>query len=578
MRFQAIWAVLAAIMVPQTALAQNAGGDWWGVLEPAPGVRLRLAVHIDAGPDGRLAGTLDSLDQNVTGLPITDMAVADGRLTFQLATPPAQFEGRWDAAAGVWRGEWRQGTQSWPLVLAAGQPPAAPPKPELPANWMLPADTQVAALIDARIATRPGEGIAVGLLDAGKSPRIVARGPATGPAFDGKTVFEIGSITKVFTAIILADMVSKGEVSLDDPAAKFLPAGATMPERGGRQITLLDLATHSSGLPRLPDNMPYENPADPYSDYSEKLLLDFLGRHQLTRDIGSEFEYSNLGFGLLGYLLGRAAGSDYPALLKQRITGPLRMRDTVIDVSPNQRARFAQGHDQYMRPASPWTLAVLAGAGAIRSTTADMVMFLSAAMDPKSPISSAMKIATTAQRPMGPAGAKIGLAWVIVEHAKQGRVILHDGGTGGFRAMIAAEPERGRGVVVLISSAVEPGAVDLAMHLLKGAPILPVAGVSPAPKANTRTETTLPSAELDRVVGRYQFSPSLFVDIAREGDRLRAQFSGQPSLPIYAEAPLNFFWRIADAQLRFSEGPDGKVDGVAHIEDGKTQNGKRVLP
>lgn len=125
-------------------------------------------------------------------------------------------------------------------------------------------------------------------------------------------------MSKIFTALILADMVAKGEVSLDDPAEKYLPAGAKIPERNGRKITLRDLAHHRSSLPRLPDNMPFGNPADPYSDYSEKMLLDYLGRHQLTRDIGSQFEYSNLGFGLLGYLLGRGGHSDYETLLARR--------------------------------------------------------------------------------------------------------------------------------------------------------------------------------------------------------------------------------------------------------------------
>src|SRR5690606_15911585 len=187
-------------------------------------------------------------------------------------------------------------------------PPEEPRAPEpLPANWEIPADAEIESLIAARIAPRAGQGLVLGVIEP-EGRRVVAGGPQGAAGFDGDTVFEIGSISKVFTAMILADMAAKGEVSLDDPAEKFLPAGATMPSRGGRRITLADLSTHVSALPRLPDNLAYGDAADPYADYTEALLLEFLADHQLTRDIGSQAEYSNLAVGLLGYLLGRAAG------------------------------------------------------------------------------------------------------------------------------------------------------------------------------------------------------------------------------------------------------------------------------
>jgi CubicO group peptidase (beta-lactamase class C family) len=298
---------------------------------------------------------------------------------------------------------------------------------------------------------------------------------------DGRTIFEIGSMTKVFTALILADMVAKGEVSLDDQAEKYLPAGAKMPERGGRKITLRDLATHSSGLPRLPDNMRSRNSKDPYADYREKQLLDFLGRYKLTRDIGSQFEYSNTGFGLLGYLLARAAHSDYATLVRERITGPLAMHDTVITLSREQRARFAKSYDPAMRPAAPWTFQALAGAGAIRSTADDMLIFMRAAMDPHSPIGAAMKLTTAEQRAMGTGKGALGLAWLIAKPAEGRAALFHNGWTGGFRAAMALEPAAQRGIVVLTNTGAEPGPDDLAMHLLLGAPLQPAAPVPPGP-------------------------------------------------------------------------------------------------
>ena len=572
--------LLALLAVHSAAFAQSAGGDWWGVLEVAPGTRLRLTLHIAAGAEGRLSGTLDSLDQNVRGLPLADVTVAGDQLAFRLERPAASFEGRWVAASKSWSGAWRQNGQTWPLVFVAGPAPAAPASaaPQSPAHWSLPSDPEVAGLIDARIAARPGEGIVIGVLDPA-SRRIVARGPARSAAFDSRTIFEIGSMSKVFTALILADMVAKGEVSLADPAEKYLPAGAIMPQRGGRKITLGDLATHTSGLPRLPDNMPFGNPRDPYADYGDKLLVEFLGRYQLPREIGSQYEYSNLGFGLLGYLLTRAAHTDYATLLKQRITGPLGMQDTVVALSTEQRARFAQGHDQYMRPAGPWTLTVLAGAGAIRSTASDMLIFLNAAMDPGSPIGPAMRLATSSRRPMGSTGRQTGLGWMIIDLGGGREVLFHDGGTGGFRTAIALEPVARRGVVVLTNAAVEPASDDLALHLLVGAPVQPAGPVPGAPPpSKSHTAVTLDQGELDRVVGQYQFATGLTLKIERNGTGLTAQMSGQPTIPIYPEAPLSFFWRAMDAQARFVAGSDGKVSAVVLAHDGGEVSGKRVGP
>lgn len=357
------------------------------------------------------------------------------------------------------------------LLLAPASALAQQPAMAEPA----PANPRISALIDQRIAGRPGEGIVIALVDP-QSTRITASGPeGEAHPFDGHTLFEIGSLTKLFTALILADMTLKGEVSLDDPAQTYLPPGATMPQRHGHSITLRDLAMHRSGLPRLPDNMPFSTPQDPYADYDEARLLAFLSNYHLPRDPGNRYEYSNLGYGLLGYLLARAAHSDYPTLLAQRITGPLGMHDTVVTLSPEQQARFAQGHDAAMRPASPWTFPTLTGAGAIRSSAEDMAIFIRAALDPASPIGPAMQLATASPLPIGDGRNKTALGWVIGTGPTGQPVLFHDGGTGGFRSSLLLDPAARRGVVVLANAAAEPATSDLASHLLLGAPLLPPA-------------------------------------------------------------------------------------------------------
>ena len=157
----------------------------------------------------------------------------------------------------------------------------------------------------------------VGTIDADGGTSMAAYGdPGPGALpLDADSLFEIGSITKVFTATLLADMVDRGEVALDDPVSKDLPETVRVPERNGRKITFVDLATQSSGLPRMPDNMHPRDPANPYADYTLEQLYDFLGRFTLTRDIGSQYEYSNLGVALLGGALARRAGASYEALL-----------------------------------------------------------------------------------------------------------------------------------------------------------------------------------------------------------------------------------------------------------------------
>ena len=173
---------------------------------------------------------------------------------------------------------------------------------------------------------------------------------------DGDTVFEIGSATKVFTALLLVDMVRRGEVSLDDPVQKFLPDDVKVPKKGEQPITLDHLASHRSGLPRMPDNFTPKDPANPYADYSVKQMYEFLSRCQPAREAGEAFEYSNLGAGLLGHALARRAGKTYEALVVERICKPLGMSDTAVTLKQPTRSRLAPGHDAAGEPASNWDI------------------------------------------------------------------------------------------------------------------------------------------------------------------------------------------------------------------------------
>jgi serine-type D-Ala-D-Ala carboxypeptidase/endopeptidase len=448
-------------------------------------------------------------------------------------------------------------------------------------EWRLPANEDIRKLIAERNAPRPGQGIVIGVLE-NDSVRIVAGGTGAAAAVDANTLFEIGSITKVFTALLLADMANKREVSLDDPAAKYLPAGQRVPERNGRPITLRDLATHRSGLPRMADDMQAVYHRDgPFADYDEKRLLSFLDRHELARDAGSQWEYSNLGVGLLGYLLGRAAGSDYETLLRTRITGPLGMNNTALTLSPGNVGRLAAPFDAYMRPVKRWDPAILVGAYGIRSSAADMLIFARAAMNPTSPIAAAMKTVLAVRTPIqGARGVDQALGWPVRTVRADREILLHDGQTAGFRSMLMLEPAAGKAVVALSNSAASPDVVDLAQHVFVGSRVAPTPAVPPPPPTPVaRTEISMPVAELDKLVGRYAFDAGFVISITRHGGFLYVVREDAPLTSrsqILPEAALSFFWKAMDAQIRFTTDASGVVTGAVMIADGQQFRAKRV--
>jgi D-alanyl-D-alanine-carboxypeptidase/D-alanyl-D-alanine-endopeptidase len=230
-----------------------------------------------------------------------------------------------------------------------------------PASLVAP-DSAIRAMLARRVDDEhQSVGIVVGIVEpAGR--RIIAYGHLGATdrrPVDGNTLFEIGSISKVFTSLLLADMASRDEVNVDEPVQRLLPAGATVPARGGRQVTLVDLATHTSALPPMPANFTSRDAANPYADYTAARLLDFLSSARLARDIGTQFEYSNLGGGLLGFALAHRAHADYESLVRLRILDPLGMRRTRITLTPEMTARFATGHDAFMDPVPHWEFLAL---------------------------------------------------------------------------------------------------------------------------------------------------------------------------------------------------------------------------
>ena len=241
------------------------------------------------------------------------------------------------------------------------------------------------------------------------------------------------------------------------PSSAYLPADVKVASRSGREITLEDLATHTSGLPRIPVNLivlALKIPSDPYANYKEKDLYDFLKTWKPSRDIGSKFEYSNLGAGLLGHALARRAGLDYGQLIATRISEPLGMSDTRVTLNDEQERRLARPYTTGGKPATRWTFDVLAGAGALHSTADDLLVFLSAELGIKeSKLRAAMEATQKPRRETGREGMRIGLGWIVMKLPKTDQeVIWHNGGTGGYRSFVGFVKATKTAVVVLSNS------------------------------------------------------------------------------------------------------------------------------
>jgi serine-type D-Ala-D-Ala carboxypeptidase/endopeptidase len=281
------------------------------------------------------------------------------------------------------------------------------------------------------------------------------------------TVMEIGSITKTFTGALLAEMSLRGEVRLDDPIGRYL-TGRT-PRRGDREITLLDLATHTSRLPRSGRRLvrsSLRNRTEPFSAFTVADLDAVVARSRIRRGVGRKMSYSNLGFGLLGHILGLAAGRPYEDLVVDRICRPLGLRDTSAAM-PGADPRAARGHRRGGRPAPPLRIPALGGAGALRSTAADMLAYLRAHLHPdQTPEGETFRLAIGPHRSVRRGRAAIGLAWL---HLRRGgrTTVWHNGGTVGFGSFAAFDPDRDAAMVLLANSRYLLRSGRLAMRLLE---------------------------------------------------------------------------------------------------------------
>lgn len=343
------------------------------------------------------------------------------------------------------------------------------------------------------------------------------------------SLYEIGSISKVFTGIMLASLHNKKIVDLNDPISKYIFKLKNTPTG---QITLLELSTHTSGLPRLPLNLSPANSQDPYADYTEQLLVEYLtSLSELVHPTPFSWKnYSNLGVGLLGYVLTIATNKSYEKLLQELITAPLNMHSTVVSLNDVQKSQFVTPYNDYLEETLPWNLNILVGAGGIRSTASDLMKFLMANKNPeKTPISKDLKLAQAVQAQNG--DERIGLGWMIGVDD-----LSHSGGTGGFRSEIILSTDGQKALVTLVHSANSIQCIKTIFF--KSAECIPNVGFE------------LTDSELKARAGTYVAKVGgLSFVIAQKNNFLTYEIPGQPKGRLNAKS-INLF----------------DIQGVAHIE------------
>lgn len=456
------------------------------------------------------------------------------------------------------------------VVTACGAPPpvaktpetpappkVSPPKPEVDSVELPRASerhrAEVEALVLPLIEGEWTQSLVVGLLHGesevygfGREHDRETRVP------DGDTLFEIGSVTKVFTALLLAREVEDGKLRPDDPLSKLLPKSVHVPEKAGHPITLIQLATHTSGLPRLPSNMTNAHPDDPYVDYDSKLLYAFLNSHTLEKTPGAEQSYSNLGAGTLGHALGLWRKQSYEQAVSERITKPLGMDHTRIALG-DLAERLADGHDDEGNSAPPWHLDALAGAGAIHSSAFDLLRLLKANIAPGS---TSLGRALTRSHEMHfekDGDQQTAYGWFI---GKRG--FWHNGQTAGHHCILLWNAQKKLGVVVLADSGMIFDLVGLQlMRMLQGE----------TPKLDLPKVVEVAPEKLNRLVGVYALDEKTEVSVVREGDVLYTQITRQRRFRLFPESETEFQLRAVEARVVF-ELERGKPTALVIYQDG----------
>ncbi len=384
--------------------------------------------------------------------------------------------------------------------------------------------------------------------------------------------FEIGSITKTFIGLLLADAVVRGELKLDDALDANLPEGISLRDRDGLPLRWVDVATHRSGLPRLPEGFAPKDGNDPYADFGDTAMLATLRNFKPTRLRDAVYEYSNFGFGLLGWLLARRANQPLAMLMESRILGPLGLGGPAgmrLRLKPQSGPGLVLGHNAQGQVVPAWHFDALAGAGALVGTAAQLARFGQAALGlVKHPLSEAFALALKPHSDLGPApNVKTGLAWMLAERNGQ-QLATHDGGTAGFSSSLWLNLTQVCGGLVLANAQVVVS--DLARHLMDAnSPLRDIAAERSAQAAAvSQPAQSLSVEEASALAGVYALSPQFKITLRAQANRLFAQATGQGEFEVFAKGSRVFFARVTPLEVHF-DADDGRPLGFVLHQGGQ---------
>jgi serine-type D-Ala-D-Ala carboxypeptidase/endopeptidase len=424
-------------------------------------------------------------------------------------------------------------------------------------------DTLVAPLIDNKAVV----GLVIGIR-RGDEELFLSYGKIE-PGKDGvptpETIYEIGSVTKAFTGVLLADESLRNGLDLNATVVDTLPAGSPKPEKPAEKpITLAHLATHTSGLPRLPDDLKAKDITNPYADFTAADSYAFFASHKPKRDPG-EYEYSNYAMGLLGQLLADRAGKTYDELVQERICEPLGMTETRQTLTPDMKARLAPPHNGDLQRGKNWDFQAHVGAGGLLSNGRDMLKFAAAMMaDDDREVTKAFQLAGERREKFSD-GLGIGLGW---HFARDGSTRWHNGQTGGYSSYVACLPQQQVAVAVLCNTATD-------LTTILGEKVAQTAIGMDVDPPKVREVVDVPVETLKKYVGSYSLNFFMKFTVTLEKDHLKVKLTGQDAYPVYASSPTEFFYRIVDARITFVLDDNGEVTKLILHQNGVDQEAPR---
>ncbi len=384
---------------------------------------------------------------------------------------------------------------------------------------------------------------------------------------NSKTIYEIGSISKVFTSLLLAQVVESGKLKLDDPINTIMTELEKENPEVGSSITFKHLSHHISGLPVMPLNIAPKDSTNPFADYDRPSLLEYMKSAQPERKPGEAYEYSNLAVGLLGDLLARQADTSYEKLLKTQLTEPLQMLDTSITLSSDQKSRFAPPHNAALLPDSSWDFDALAGCGAIRSNVDDMLTFAKAVLNPpKEPLGKAINLAWKKHKDAIDGQFAMGLGWMI---AQDGATRWHNGQTGGYHSMILINRPL-KTAVVLLANTANPEMDTLTEQIFRT-----VIGMDVQP-TQFDAEFQVKPEVAKRLEGKYQLAPGAIITVQVKDGKMMAQLTGQQFLALIPKSETEWKYQLVDATLKFELPEKGNSPKVTLFQSGRELPAPRV--